>query len=587
MGVSRRLAIVQAALIWGAPILLIIGLTWPMVFTGDSLNGDWTHHLWLMWNQSLAIRANHVPSFFLNYPHAVFYPIYAFYGGTAYAATGAASLLLGNAPVETYILTYLLAFAAAYGGWYWMSRMAGLGRRWSHAPGLIFITSSYYLTLIYARGDWLEFLGVSMVPLMVASGLSVLRADRLRLWPALALVGSIVFFGNHNLTLIWGATWMALIGILVILCIPEVRRWLTWRSLARVAGLAIPAMLVNAWFLLPAVIYQTHTGIGSRYLHWRLELKGYMFIVAASHLFALSRASAIPWQKTFVVSLPVLTIGWALIGLIICARRGRQVVWQRMLYICAGLTLLMAITMTHAALILALPRPYAMLQYSYRLESYVLLGISATVLVLLVLGGGGGERRIPLWTWALLPILAVSAISAVLQVSDYSRGGDRASVLKVATKASPREVGTFDYGDAGLTEYLVRSGQPQEVNFPIAAVHGDRVSKTVHLPPGQLVYTNLGGGPELVHVTGARIVGITPARDDVIEIGHGVRESRRTSSGRRGAQWTEVISVSTASGTPMVVGRLLSLVAIVLLAGQFVALGIRRRHARVASRARV
>jgi hypothetical protein len=557
-----------------------------MIFTGDSLNGDWTHHLWLMWNQSLAIRANHVPSFFLDYPHAVFYPIYAFYGGTAYAAAGAASLLLGNAPVETYVLTYLLGFAAAYGGWYWMSRMAGLGRQWSHAPGLIFITSSYYLTLIYARGDWLEFLGISMIPLMIASGLSVLRADGLRFWPALALVGSTVLFGNHNLTLVWGTTWMALIGILVILCIPQARRRLTRRRLARVSALVIPAMLINAWFLLPAVLYQTHTGIGSRYLYWRLELKGYMFIVAASHLFALSRPTAIPGTSGFVVSLPVLTIAWVLIGLIVCTRRDRGAAWQRMLLICAGLTLLMTIVMTHAALILALPRPYAMLQYSYRLDSYVLLGISGAVLVLLVLGRDG-DRRLRLWTWSLLPILVVSAITAAVQVSDYSRGGDRSSVLKASAKLSPREAGTYDYGAANLTEYLARGGPPKEVNFPIAAARSDRVSKTVHLPPGYLVYTNIGGGPELVHVTGARIVGITPARDDVIEIGRGARESQGASSGGHTARWSEVISLSPATGLPIVAGRLLSLAAIVLLAGQFMALAIRRLHARRAARLRV
>ena len=135
----------------------------------------------------MAIKANHLPSLFLNYPYGVLYPEYAFYGGTLYALTGTLSLALGNTPVATYVLTYLLGFAAAYGGWYWIARMVGLGRWWSHVPGLVFITSAYYLTLIYARGDWPEYIAVSTIPLMVASGLSVLRADRLRLWPALVL----------------------------------------------------------------------------------------------------------------------------------------------------------------------------------------------------------------------------------------------------------------------------------------------------------------------------------------------------------------------------------------------------------------
>jgi hypothetical protein len=125
------------------------------------------------------------------------------------------------------------------------------------------------------------------------------------------------------------------------------------------------------------------------------------------------------------------------------------------------------------------------------------------------------------------------------------------------------------------------------VNFPIAAIHDDRVSKTVHLPPGTLVYTNIGGGPELVHVTGARIVGITPTRDDVIEIGHGVRESKRVASGRRGAQWREVISLGPAAGAPVVIGRWLSLAAIVVLAAQLLALAMRRVRAGGRSSAQV
>jgi hypothetical protein len=160
----------------GAALLLIGALSRPLVFSGSYFGDVWLEHLWFLWQQSLAIRADHVPSLFVNYAYGVYYPHYAFYGGTLYALTGTLSLLLGNAPLETYILTYLLAFAAAYGGWYWLARQAGVGRWRAHAPGVVFITASYYLTLIYERGDWPELVGVSVIPLMVASGLSVLRA---------------------------------------------------------------------------------------------------------------------------------------------------------------------------------------------------------------------------------------------------------------------------------------------------------------------------------------------------------------------------------------------------------------------------
>jgi hypothetical protein len=555
-----------------APLLLIVALAWPMVFTNAILNGDWVNHLWYMWHQSLNIRVDHRPSFFLNYTPSVFYPIYAFYGGTTYALVGAFSLLLGNAPIETYVLSYLAGFAAAYGGWYWMARMAGLGRGWSHAPGVIFITSTYYLTLIYARGDWAEFLAISTIPLLIASGLSVLRADRLSLWPALALVGSIVFLASHSLTLLWGGTLIALLAVLVVICIPEARKWLTRARVARVAVVAVPAALVNAWFLLPAIAYQSHTEIASNYLGWRLLLKSSMYIVSAANLFTLSRAAALTPGESFVVALPVLAMVWILGGLALLLRRGAHRGWARMSLLCAGLTVLMLVVMTHASLILALPRPYATLQYSYRLESYVLLCVSGAVLAVLVLAQKSAGRT-RLWMWLLLPILIATVIGAIYQTDNYSRGGDRRTTLRY--NAQPyfgTSVG--DYSDVHLPELVANGGNPPEVIFPAMAVRSDRVSEVVHLQPKELVYTNIGGGPELVHVAGARIVGLGP-RGDVLEIGPSTGGRTGSTAGRGGSPWTEVITLSQASGLPVILGRILSLAAIAFLLGGFVVLGLR------------
>src|ERR1700722_18766064 len=372
--------IARAALLLGAPLLLIGVLAWPMLFTGAGFNEDWTRHLWFMWTQSLAISESHTPTFFINDVHSVFYPEYAFYGGTLYAVTGTLSLILG-APLATYILAYLLGFAASYGGWYWMARMAGLGRWQANAPGIVFITSAYYITLIYARGDLPEFTGVSMIPLFMASGLRVLSADRLRLWPALALVlSSVIFFGSHNLTLVWGSTLMALASIIAAICIPQARKWLTPRRVLRVAILVVPALMVNAWFLLPAIAYQSHTEISSSYPAWRQLLRADMYMVSARNLFTLSRASFILQGADFALSLPILAMAWAVLSILLLWRGRLRGTWPRVLLICVGLAILMTIVMTHAGIVLALPRPYAMLQYAYRLETYVMLPVSGAVL---------------------------------------------------------------------------------------------------------------------------------------------------------------------------------------------------------------
>ncbi|HEY3758961.1 MAG TPA: hypothetical protein VGL37_04325 [Solirubrobacteraceae bacterium] len=561
-----------AALI-GAPLLLIGVLAWPMLFTNGDFNEDWAHHLWFMWNQSLALRDNYHPTLFLNATYSVFYPEYAFYGGTLYVLGGALSLLLGNAPIETYVLIYLLGFAAAYGGWYWMARAAGLGAWWAHVPGVVFITSAYYLTLIYARGDLPEFIGVSMMPLLIASGLSVLRADRLRAWPALALAASsIVFCGSHSLTLIWGSTLIALVGLAAACCVPDARRWLTRRGLLRVASVVIPAFLVSAWFLLPTLVYQSHTQVGVEYSYWRFTLRATMNLVSANNLFALSRVTATPGNE-FVLSLPLLAMAWSLIGILICWFGGLRGAWVRLLLICAAAATLMIVVMTHAGLILALPKPYAILQFAYRLESYVILAVSGAVLVCLV-AIRSGTPRIRSWRWMLAPILIVALAGAVQQTGAYPHGQSRQAVIRSPFKSEFTERILTDYTDGSLPHFVDR-GKPVEVIFPAAAIHDNHISKVVHLRPGELVYTNIGGGPELVHVGGAKIVGVDPADNDVLEIGPSARASAASANHRP----TEVITLSTASGPPLVLGRVLSLVGVISLIALFVALLIRRRAA--------
>jgi hypothetical protein len=569
--------IARLAVLVGAPVLLVLVLAWPMLFTNGDFNEDWAHHLWFIWNQSFALRDNHQPSFFLNTEYSVFYPQYAFYAGTLDVIGGLLSLAAGNAPIETYVLMYLLGFAAAYGGWYWLARAAGLDRWWAHIPGVIFITSAYYLTLIYARGDLSEFMGVSMIPLMVAAGVSVLRAERLRLWPALALVlASVVFFGSHNLTIVWGSTFIALMGALVVICIPRAREWLSWRAAVRVSVLVIPALLVSAWFLLPAVAYESHTQISSEYPLWRLTLKGTMDLVSAENLFAVSPASAVHGSE-FVLSLPILAMAWSLLSILVCWRARLRGAWVRALLICAGLTVLTTVVMTHAGLVLALPRPYAILQYAYRLESYVILAVCGAVLAGLV-ALRDGTRRTRLWTWLLVPILLVAVVGAIQQTDAYPRVGDRQEAIKSRTKSEFTQRILTDYSDGALPQLADSAGRPTEVFFPAGAIRGDRISEVVHLQPGRLVYSNIGGGPELVHVTGARIVGVDPSSNDILEIGPGTRRSK-ASAGSHGPAWTEVITLSTASGLPIRLGRLLSLASLVFLLALFLMLAVRRTGA--------
>jgi hypothetical protein len=565
--VSVGLVARPAALIAG-PALLIGVLAWPLLFTESIFNEDWINHLWFIWHQSLAIREDHVPSLFLNYAHAVFYPQYAFYGGTVDALAGGLSLLLGNAPLEAYVLTYLIAFAASYGGWYWMARMAGVGRWWAHAPGLVFVTSAYYITSIYARGGWPEVMAVSAMPLMMAAGLSVLRAEHARLWPALALIGSaVIFFGSHNITMLWGSTTLVAAASLILLFVPRARRELTRRGVLRVAALVVPAALVSAWFLLPAVAYMSQTLIGGPLSNAQELLSSTMGLVSVAHLFTISRASATEPNTPFALSLPILEIAWVLVSIAILLASRAKGVWMRMLLLVSALTTAITILMTHLGLLLALPRIYTDVQFSYRLENYMLLGLSAAILVVLVLAKSA-SRPLRLWAWTLAPILVVSVVGAIQQTDAYPKGNLRLTAFSSYAEPPLSKKVWPDYVDVSLPYVPDRGGRPAEIDFPATTVHDNRASEVVHLRPGQLVTSNLAANPNLVHVSGARIVGIDQEYNDVLEIDP-------TASGRGGAQ-AETISVGTSESLPVVLGRLLSLGAVLFLVLELALLAIRR-----------
>jgi hypothetical protein len=556
----------------GAALVVIAAVSWPLLLSNATFNIDWLNHLWYMWHQSLTIRDQHTPSLFLSYSRGVLYPLYAFYGGTLYTLGGTLSLMLGNAPLQAYVLTYLLGFAAAYGGWYWTSRIFGVRGWLAHVPGLVFVTSASYLTMVYALGDWPEFLAVSMMPLMTAAGLSVLRAPRLRFGPALALIASsVVFFGSHLLTAIWGSTCLTIVAIALLACVPDVRRRVTGPGVLRVAALVIPALLVSAWFLLPTVAYESHTLIARAYPHFRVLLRQDMFTVAARNLFTFSRA---PASGSIVpLALPILAIAWVLASPAMLAWSGIRGTWMRVLLIVVTATTVLTVVMTHAGLILALPRIYATLQFSFRLESFVLLGVSGAMVAVLVMARGGGPR-LRRWTWLLAPIAVVSVIGAIEQTRAHPQGKSRGTALASYLTPPPEHLGQLDYVDGRLP---VNEARMPRVEFPISTIMGKgRASEIVRVPPDRLVATNIRGGPELVAMTGAKIVGLGARLDDVLEVTPDTSRSRNASAaGASTPEKTATISVGPAEHLPIVAGRAISLLALVVLAGELGSIAVR------------
>ena len=331
---------------------LITALTWPIISETNVYLADWPVHLWFLRHQGYSLLHDGRPSLLVHGDDGVFYPFFAFYGGTLYAIGGLLVAALGGAGRHGYAVAWVLAYILAYGGWVWLGRMAGLGRWAVHAPPVLFLTSPYLVTLVYARGDWPEFVGLCSIPVLVASTLSVLFADRLRLWPAVALVlAAILFTGSHNLTLLWGGTLLGALGLVMYVCSPRIRRRVTARGVARVAGLVGPAVLVNAWFLVPDLVYQGRTVVASiSYPHWRYTVANTMEFIDQP-LFGFKRSHV----DQYVVVLPVLAMAWAASVAALTLRRTWRTSWM-LLFVSLGvlIALLVIAMVTHGSLVLRL-----------------------------------------------------------------------------------------------------------------------------------------------------------------------------------------------------------------------------------------
>ena len=156
--------------------LAVLLIASPLLFTSDGFAPDFTNDIWFSGYQEHAIAAHLHPTLFVQtQANGVFYPLFAFYGGTLFALTGALGAVLGGSTILAFELMTLAGIAAAYGGLFWLARQLGVKGLLAHAPALVFVTSAYYVTDLYGRGAWAEFIAVSALPLVLAASLRLVR----------------------------------------------------------------------------------------------------------------------------------------------------------------------------------------------------------------------------------------------------------------------------------------------------------------------------------------------------------------------------------------------------------------------------
>ncbi|MGO9874949.1 MAG: hypothetical protein ACLPVY_14240, partial [Acidimicrobiia bacterium] len=398
---------------------VIVLLSSPALFTNRVFAVDTTNALWLGSIMRQSLSHGVPPSLFINTGHAplsgVFNPLFAFYGGSLFAVFGALIAIFGIS--AAYIVLVVLSFAAAYGGSLWISRQSGLRGLLAHVPAFAVVSSAYYLTNLYGRGDIPEFVALSAIPLLIAAAVHEVRAPRSTAMPTVLLVVSAFFFtGSHNLTLLWGT----LIGAasLAVLAAFVRPRGLSLRRLSVVAGIVALATMVNGWFLLPDLAFGKTTKGGAG-----IPTILYAYFDRFSVLFYPGRA--VPPLETgspaLYVQAPIYFLVWSLVcGTWIWRSRRMPVlrrIWTAIVLLLVGVFLLIMITPFWSWA----PTTLRSIQFPYRLNGYVLLLVAGLVLVSLLAVQGELVRRhrtrlaAPLLV-ALVPVIAASAGLAVWQI---------------------------------------------------------------------------------------------------------------------------------------------------------------------------
>jgi len=560
------------ALVVAVVALVVAG---PALASHDGFNYDYTNHLWLVWVQGHAISAGGLPTYFLHTDDAgggVFHPFFLFYGGTLYALAGALSAALGGSARIAYVGVTVASVAAAYGGTLWLSRQLG-ARSWpAHAPAVTFVAGAYYVTNLYGRGAWPEFVAVSAIPLLVAAGTQIARAERLRPLPCVLLVAAaVVWSGSHNITLLWG-------GLVIVVTLAALR-WALGRPLCstrRRRGLLLwlvaLAVCLNAWFLVPNVLNAGDTRIaGLTDFDWgesRDFNSPWALFDPLRHVPASSTTAAL------YVQAPVWLLVWALAALVVL--RGRLTGALRRAALACGLVLggLLALIMVEP-LWRVVPKTLQLIQIPYRLNSYVALLVAGLALIaVLALQDGGSRRGRRLLAGGLAGAMAISIALALWQLwvpETRSRAAyaDLRDAL-VSDRVAPRtwySAGAYNDNSARLVE----NTRGRELRIDPAAVSGNHAELVVTPPPGRRPFTlNLGAGPRIVAIDGIERVGRTRA---------GLTVARRSGS----ADGPVTVTIEPAGGAVRA-GQIVSLLALLGLMATAVVAAVRRRRRPVTAR---
>ena len=542
----------------------------PALFTPWGFGPDYTNHLWLVWQQSLAISHSGHPTLYLQTPGGIFEPFYGFYGGTLYAVAGTVSALAGDHAYPVFIASIGAAAAFAYGGMWWLGRQLGLSRWVAHLPAFVVVTAAYYLADAYGRGAWPEFVALSAVPLFLAGGLRLLTAPWRAGSVALFVVGTVAMTGSHNVTLLWSVLVIGPVAVVAWLVAGPARPSL--RRVASVAVLAAVAVGVNAWFLVLDLRHGSDTHV---WLENTILVKNFASTFYFDNLgVVLDPLRRTPAQSTtyglaiaapvaaFVLGLVLVALSWDQLRR---AGRSLRAIW---LILLAAMVVLVGLMIMPANWWTALGAPFINIQFPYRLSGWLLVAVAVQLAISLRFARAltGARRQVAI-------VLGVALIAAtVVQATAQMYSGPRldgntyegfrprqGAFANGPTTPPVTWYAPYDYGDGSLP--LFAPPPNRAIILPTPSPGQRRLVVDVGLPPGRApIATNVAAGPYVVRVGGVRVVGRTDGGELVVRPQPGGRRTAHVVVTAEAGGW------QTAAGTISVLCLLAILCLLTVLA---------------------
>jgi hypothetical protein len=548
----------------------------PMASTDHSFGHDWTLHLWAIRQQQWNIQAMGHPGLFVSArPMGAFYPLFSYVGSGIYTLGAYLAMVIG--PIAAYKLLFFGGICMAYGGFSWLSFQFGLTGWRAQVPGAMFVTATYFITDMVGRGDFAEFIALSSIPFVIAASCAMFSSRRVKLRHRLAVVlGAFVLSGSHNITLLWGTTFIAALGILAVatFCWRWPRPW-PLRRAGQLVVLAIIGVGLNAWYLIPDLAYGLNTLVGFVTQHSKPQS---LFITANVVLNPFRPADGSPpaevaaFARDVRLSLPCLFAAWALIVLGFNWRRIGPALWVFVGGLLALLAILVVLTVA-ASPWAWLPHVFWSVQFTWRLGGYVLVTTALLVMIAIRVSTSSAatdtstpRASTKYAAGALVAIVAFSAAAAIWQVnrvrSEYvSIGAERrthshflSGVIADRYVVPPSWYSLSDFRAA--TPPVVAVPADRYLKIPLRRIRGDHFAGTVDVPDGRAPFvTNISADTHFIQVHGITEIGRTQDGSIVA--------TRAATAPATGPLY---ITINEAKTVPLRVGAALSIAALLALA---------------------